>query len=257
MLQIWDAIHDGSIFSCPSLLASFIIVCFADIKKYKFTYHFASPTWRADPAWRLESSKGQEHDRNVNGNGSESILNVAGNELPALVESIESWQSQVDLDQRGFFLVKRVQPSPQSQGALPTTLDGTETMCQVGSLQEYEDGFFNGIPKADQFVAFADPSTYPSNPGWMLRNLLMLVHRRWKLTKIQILCYRDVASRLEQAKSIVLRIEVPPQSLPGDLAKLETKDAVMPKVTGLERNSVNKLISRVANLGEYMDPHRY
>lgn len=32
--------------------------------------------------------------------------------------------------------------------------------------------------------------------------------------------------------------------------------AAMPKVTGWERNSAGKVVSRVANLGEYMDPQR-
>jgi hypothetical protein len=57
---IWEAINDGTIYSCPSLLASFSAICFADLKKYKFTYHFAFPAlhfedWRQRRKWDFTS----------------------------------------------------------------------------------------------------------------------------------------------------------------------------------------------------------
>jgi ubiquitin-like modifier-activating enzyme ATG7 len=68
---IWDAINDGTIFSCPSLLSSFSAICYADLKKFKFTYQFAYPALhgrqgpdvevqrRHETAWFLSRKKGQ------------------------------------------------------------------------------------------------------------------------------------------------------------------------------------------------------
>ena len=106
-------------------------------------------------------------------------------------------------------------------------------------------GFFEGIAPNDQFIAFVDPSTYPENPGWMLRNLLVLIKRRFKLNKVQILCYRDIQSKRHEARSRILLLET-------DSATPERNE--MPKITGWERNSVGKLTPKVTNLAQYMDP---
>lgn len=119
----------------------------------------------------------------------------------------------------------------------------------VGSLAAFEMGFFNGINPEDQFIGFADPSTYPQNPGWMLRNLLVLVRQRWKLSKVQILCYRDIHSRREKANSIILSLQCHPY-------EESSTPPQMPKVTGWERNDQNKLNSKSVDLAEYMDPQR-
>jgi ubiquitin-like modifier-activating enzyme ATG7 len=97
----------------------------------------------------------------------------------------------------------------------------------------------------DQYVAFVDPSTYAENPGWMLRNLLVLIRRRFKLNKVQILCYRENHARRHEARSIILPLETDAD------APLPTS---MPKVTGWERNSLSKLTYKVTNLAQYMDP---
>jgi ubiquitin-like modifier-activating enzyme ATG7 len=115
----------------------------------------------------------------------------------------------------------------------------------IGSLRQFESGFFDRTEPEDQFVAFVDPSTYPDNPGWMLRNLLVLVRRRFKLNKVQILSYRDVHSRRHEARSRVFLLETQTvDPLPTDL----------PKVTGWERNSLGRLSAKVTSLTQYMDP---
>lgn len=90
----------------------------------------------------------------------------------------------------------------------------------------------------------------------MLRNFLVLIRRRWKLDKVQILCYRDAQAKRHEARSIVFNLELDvKEAITNGNARgsLEVKD--LPKVTGWER-SAGKVASRVANLGEYMDPQR-
>ena len=276
---IWDAIVDGTIYSCPSLLSSFTAICFADLKKYKFTYFFAFPALHSDPPWRL-IPKMESHlasDEFGPGEG-DAVVHMKGEETAALVDSVQTWRYRVDARQHGFFLAKKQRTS--SLGVLsgeadvagdgkgmdreathrPTT-PGTPGnklgfTWAVGSLIDYERGFFEDISRDDRFVCFMDPSTYPVYPGWMLRNLLVLIRRRWKLKRVQILCYRDTQARRDEAKSIILPLVLEASDDSTTSAQNSVSDN-MPKVTGWERNSTGKVMSRIANLGEHMDPLRY
>lgn len=181
----------------------------------------------------------------------------------------------MDSRQHGFFIAKKERGmsgdllsqvetqrgESHEQSQRPTT-PGTPGVpldfnWVIGSLADYENGFFQGVLPEDQYVCFTDPSTYPSSPGWMLRNLLVLIRRRWKLERVQILCYRDVQARRDDAKSIILSLDLKDtESVTSATQMLQPDLTGMPKVTGWERNAKGNVASRVANLGEYMDPKR-
>jgi ubiquitin-like modifier-activating enzyme ATG7 len=255
--QIWDAINDETIYSCPSLLASFISLSFADLKKYKFSYWFGFPALHSDPSWKKAS--------NESGEEPEALTGI---ETTALVDSVQTWRYSVDPRQHGFFLAKKVKPF-HNFGARRQTNEDVDDQdpdqrrmrtpetpvhslgftWSVSSLSSYENGFFDGMDPEDCFVCFADPSNYEKNPGWMLRNLLVLVRQRFKLDKVQILCYRDVHNRRDGARSFILNLQSGP-------IKAEGTSLDMPKVTGWERNPAGKLAGRLANLGENMMPER-
>ena len=214
----------------------------------------------------------QEYRENSEGQKENLVGHMTGIETSALVDSVQTWRYSVDSRQHGFFLAKKF-PRDSLLG-LGGSTDGDGKSHQrpttpgtpgdrlgftwiIGSLADYETGFFNGVASEDRFVCFTDPSTYPEYPGWMLRNLLVLVHRRWKLDKLQVLCYRDVQARRDEAKSIVLSVTLADMgSVTSSLHGLSASSD-MPKVTGWERNHSGKVMSRIANLGEYMDPQRY
>lgn len=140
--------------------------------------------------------------------------------------------------------------------ATPET-SGTGFNWVIGSLASYHDAFFDGVNPDDRYVCFVDPSTYPIYPGWMLRNLLVLIRRRWQLRKVQVLCYRDTHPHRDNALSIIFRLEASDAHEEGDVIPTgEPVPPQMPKVTGWERNAAGKVMSKVANLGEYMDPKR-
>ena len=175
---------------------------------------------------------------------------LTGKETTALVDEVGTWRYGTDKREHGFFLAKKIRQSstederPKTPG---TPGDEVGYKWVIGSLRTFDTGFFNGVDLADQFVCFVDPSTYPENPGWMLRNLLVLIRRRYKLSKVQILCYRDVQSRRHEARSHILHLETQENSNSAESTK-------MPKVTGWERNSLGKLSPKVTNLAQYMDP---
>lgn len=168
---------------------------------------------------------------------------LPSHESTTLVDAVQTWSYGVDDRQRGFFLARRHR--------------GESTNCnwQIASLSQYEDGFFTGIAPENCYVCFADPSNYENAPGWMLRNLLVLVKRRWGLNEVQIIRYRDVHAKRDQGRSIVIRLKSNPEPGP-DNGESQKAPMQTPKITGWERNPAGKLSGRMVNLTEYMDPTR-
>ncbi|KAE9963158.1 hypothetical protein BLS_009570 [Venturia inaequalis] len=253
---IWDSIHDETIYSCPSLLCSFYAISFANLKKYKFTYHFAFPALHSDPPWKL-----------VEG---EEPMKFTSQETTLLVDSVQTWKYSVDARQHGFFLAKRVhrhdlsqQQSEEGEDSRPKTPQTPGLHEELGfqwvvkSLSAFKNDFFKGVDPQDQFIGFADPSNYSKNPGWMLRNLLVLVRQLFHLDDVQILCYRDTHRSRDQANSLVLHLKWTAPAPPEERSPVGSgKIRALPKVTGWERDNQNKLTSRTVDLAEYMDPTR-
>ncbi|KAL8953528.1 MAG: hypothetical protein Q9222_000632 [Ikaeria aurantiellina] len=266
---IWDAINDGTIYSCPSLLASFVVISFADLKKYKFTYLFGFPALHSEPTWRVIRTTHDSAEEPI-GHVKSSTVQLSAAESTALVESVQTWRYGVDARHYGFFLAKKTRTST------PIRLDGNSAADDphtpalspesplhdlgytwvVGSLASYEAGFFDGANIEDRFVCFADPSTYADYPGWMLRNLLLLVRKRWALDEIQVLCYRDIPSRREDARSMVLKLKLDDLAEVSERSEVITGEQALPRVSGWERSDAGKISSKIANLGEYMNPQR-
>jgi ubiquitin-like modifier-activating enzyme ATG7 len=247
-VQIWEAIHDGSIYECPSLLSAFTLITFANLKKYKFTYHFGFPAIQSEPVWKQ-----------VGG-----VSRLDSRETTQLVDAVQTWKYSSDTRQRGFFLAKKVRggsgTDDDDRSRSPgTPVDELGYRWVIGSLKAYDKGFFEAVDKADRFVSFCDPSTYEENPGWPLRNLLILIRHRWHLNDVQILCYRDTHGKRDHANSLILQLQsdpIPESSLSSGEGDNRPKTPKMPKVTGWERNEAGKLTSRSVDLSEYMDERK-
>ncbi|KAF3492048.1 Atg7p [Arthroderma uncinatum] len=257
---VWDAINDGTIYSCPSLLASFTVLSFADLKKYKFSYWFAFPAIHSSPPWALvsDSTNKGSTDTPDQKSASSASRQLTGLETATLVDAVQTWRYGVDARQHGFFLAKKVRGAakdnePKEDQAKEATLASYE--WRVSSLSEYEEGFFDNAEKEDRYICFADPSNYDDAPSWVLRNLLVLVQKRWKLNRVQIMRYRDVHARRDQGRSVVMTLETE-GSQPNASAEGSEEHPTMPKITGWERNPAGKLSGRTVDLKEYMDPQR-
>uniref|UniRef100_A0A093W3S1 Ubiquitin-like modifier-activating enzyme ATG7 n=1 Tax=Talaromyces marneffei PM1 TaxID=1077442 RepID=A0A093W3S1_TALMA len=242
---IWDAIRDGSILSNPSILSSFLILSFADLKKYKFQYWFAFPAITSQPHWvPVSGTSSSDHATSPSIPGSKNLSEA---ESSTLVDTVQTWKANTDVRQHGFFLVRKEKKNTASAG-----LNTPE--WKVSSLADYENGFFDGLEPQYQYFAFADPSNYPNAPGWMLRNLLVLLQRRWGLQKAQILFYRDIQSKRELGRSLAVTLQLGTSQDVEAAPKLASSE--MPKITGWERNSTGKLAGRISDLTAYMDPRR-
>ncbi|KAK5949069.1 Autophagy protein 7 [Knufia fluminis] len=267
--QIWDAINDkdGTIYECPGLLASFIVICFADLKKYRFSYWFGFPALVLEVGWTPVVESRANASASDSGGGGEYVPKVLGvDEAASLADEVEAWKGGVDSRQWGFFVAKKSRRP--GQGSRRDGQDERYSFSRMGfrwcvdSLRAHDGGFFEGEYSDDCFVCFADPSNYTSQngtaaPGWMLRNLLVLVKQRWKRDRIQVLCYRETAGRRDAARSIIYDMEVSrPKEKKGLEPGMEAKIDGMPKVVGWERNANGKLAGRLADLTEYMDPKK-
>ena len=284
---IWDAINDETIYSCPSLLASFIVLSFADLKKYRFSYWFAFPTLVSEPNWTAAEGYAVTSE---DGKSTLKPRKLDSIESTALVDKVQTWRYAVDARQHGFFLAKKNrhwQPEPvrdsDSEDDYPqpraspgadkyrpqtpkTPVDQLGYVWQINALSSYESGFFDGEDEDDCYVCMADPSNYPTAPAGILKNLLALVRQRWKRNHIQILCYRETQSRRDAARSIIFKMECSssshpditsqPQSHSQTQSRSSPTGTPMPKVVGWERNAQGKLTGRLTDLKEYMDPKR-
>ena len=45
-------------------------------------------------------------------------------------------------------------------------------------------------------LCFADPCSLPGNPGWPLRNLLLLAAARWGCERVRVVCARERAGKV-------------------------------------------------------------
>ena len=97
------------------------------------TYWFCFPTLPSDPQWKRTGDIGRFN----------------ANESTALVERVGTWRYSVDNREYGFFLAKKVRG--KEADALRSSLDDPDEpdigfKWEVGSLRDFESGFFNDIP---------------------------------------------------------------------------------------------------------------
>ncbi|KAJ3182712.1 Autophagy protein 7 [Geranomyces variabilis] len=205
--RIWADMNSGAAISNPSLLTRFLLVTFADLKKYRFYYWFAFPALLPEEPIRLSRAV--------------PMADVySGAQISALRES---WAAK--------------------GGALPFfLLSETNEALGVHELREWHNVMQDGKPVT---VGFVDPSSQPANPGWPLRNFLILLRVRWGVTAARVICFRESTLPRDPC-SIICDVVLPGAASP--------RGAACPKAVGWEKNSSGKLGPRMADLGPLMDP---
>ncbi|KAG0174037.1 Autophagy protein 7 [Apophysomyces sp. BC1034] len=157
--KVWDAIHSRRALDHPELLSEFLLLAFADLKKYKFYYWFAFPAMMPQPSpWTMKINKTLDEVYSTD-------------EIASLDRVYQDYRSGVSDGHAMYFLLK------YNQGAF-----------RVGRLNEWDDFFADCAPD-ERMIGFVDPSAQ-SLPGWPLRNLLALAYEYWDVRKLNVLCYR-------------------------------------------------------------------
>lgn len=179
------------------------------------------------------------------------------------MDAVQTFKYSNDVRQRGYFIAKRVRGGgdiEETPKTPVTPVDEIGYKWVVAKLGAYEKGFFDHVDSQDRFICFSDPSTYTDNPGWPLRNLLVLIRHRWRLNDAQIICYRDTHLRRDQPNSLILQLRSEPSAEVSSTAtegpSARPNAPRLPKVTGWERTEAGKLTSRNVDLSEYMDERK-
>ncbi|KAG6908597.1 hypothetical protein DXG01_004000 [Tephrocybe rancida] len=136
-------------------LSSFLLITFADLKKYKYYYWFAFPAFVSKPAWEIP-----EDWKNASEEFSVETLTKIHDQLHSRASPLP------------FFLVRE---------------DAT-----ISPVEDYST-FFASTPPSSRTIAFIDPSAHPTNPGWPLRNLLAYLRALYpeETSSVRVLCWRD------------------------------------------------------------------
>ncbi|CAG8707544.1 14722_t:CDS:2, partial [Acaulospora colombiana] len=179
--ELTDRMWDSWVGDEPDL-NSFLLITFADLKKYKFYYWFAFPGFVfTDPY-------------TVQGDGLVAAESALGHEQLQAIAAVTPAHPAV-------FLLK-----PNGKG-------GYESSAKINAYTS----FFKDTPEDSRVVGFLDPSSDPQSPGWPLLNILAyLFHLSPNVKSHRVLCWRDtVAPGAGQWKSRFATINVGAGSIPG------------------------------------------
>ncbi|KAI8333621.1 hypothetical protein BC941DRAFT_473373 [Chlamydoabsidia padenii] len=164
--EIWQSIQSGD----SNKLTRFLMLTFADLKKYKFYYWFAFPAIIPTKPWSLKSNH--------------PIHQVyTTKQITSLAKSYH------ETNQPGFFIIQSNNDESNLQ-VLPLSKSATTLTRSIITL------------------GFTDPSS-TLIPGWPLRNLLAWAHHHLKSRSFRIVCYRESPNQLDAMDSIVIDTELP------------------------------------------------
>lgn len=215
--QIWDDIHSGRAEEDSKLLSRFLLLSFADLKKWSFHYWFAFPAIVIAPAVTASSVK--------------PVLELfTAKESSGIQAACSEWRSSTSSATSPFFL-------------LHTTPDGN---VKSRPIKDWKSAQSEG---GKVVAVFYDPCNLRTNPGWPLRNLLALAVVRWGLTELQVLAYREKRGLIDLELSLVINVELP------NLTDWRSPDFT-PEAVGWERTIHGRLGPRHVHLASTMDPKR-
>lgn len=236
--EICDAILSGSALENPSILASFQILIFSDLKKYEYYFWFAFPAPLIN--WQAEKlSEEQEY------------FNVSSE----LHSRIEEWRNSVSENQWGFFLLKKTIDESKNE-----TVD-----WEVSALGNYKSFLDPDANEGEQYLAFSDPSPHDLVPGWCLRNFLLLAYHLdlfKKYPTLSVLAYRG-KSLVRKSENLDVPIRTNGSFLLKGIQTPSTTEEInsllknVPKASGWERlSTTGKLSPKFINLGSLINPNQ-
>ncbi|KAH9469601.1 hypothetical protein MJO29_003763 [Puccinia striiformis f. sp. tritici] len=201
----------------------FLVITFADLKKYKYYYWFTFPAFVSKPSWNVILPNHHEEDWPTL--AIEDTL-----ELNNLILQNNNLHNH-------HWIAKR---------------DQTSNSWSLASISRWVE-FFKDVSEENRYLIFIDPAVHPQAAGWPLRNILARIQTQYgdQARKFKVIGYRDPIGVAENhtvsiVRSVVVTIELPEQeNTQGRLAAV-----------GWEKNAAGKLGPRMADLAPMMDPIR-
>ena len=218
--EIWESIKSGAALENPMLLNRFLLLTFADLKKYHFYYWFCYPALCFPDGIHVIQKPVCLGDR------------FSLNQIQALQKAYDELCQTEGVTAFPYFLIKY-----------------HDNSVVVSPLKKW-DGFFQD-QGGKVTVGVYDPCNLSHYPGWPLRNFLILASHKWGniLQSIEVLCFRDRTMQgvRDITHSIIFEIKLPQGAFGPDC----------PKAVGWEKNQKGGMGPRVVNLSECMDPKRF
>mmetsp|Transcript_10415 Transcript_10415/g.20669 ORF Transcript_10415/g.20669 Transcript_10415/m.20669 type:complete len:691 (+) Transcript_10415:3-2075(+) len=225
---LWKDITSGKCTSDPSLLNRFLLLTFANLKTHRYYYWFAFPALASQNVV-ITSDPPKPVDQAL-----------PPKSVSTIYEQMAKWVRESSSAPSHFVVV-------QETGA-----------TRVVSLSEYA----SMDPKPSAMFGFTDPSTLNQHPGWPLRNYLVYLRETFKLSKLELLCFRDSLPKSPDSKNSSVFMTVHLSSKPSKDATESTKSKPAPSgssadsftTVGWEVNVKGRLGARVVDLRSVFDP---
>lgn len=194
--KIWEDIHTGRAVEDSAVLSRFLLISFADLKKWSFHYWFAFPALVLDPpATLVESKRASEW--------------FTSEEVKSVSVACNDWRNSSLTADVPFFFISIA----------------SNSHATIRHLKDWE------ACQADNqkvLFGFYDPC-HEKDPGWPLRNFLALISSRWNLKSVHFLCYRESRGFMDMESSLVIEALITaPQGL--------NDRQLVPNAVGWEKN---------------------
>lgn len=216
--EIWDAIKSGAALDDPVLLNKFLLLTFADLKKYRFYYWFCFPALSLPDGIEVVKNPATLGEKYSN----QQVLNFQN--------AYDDFCHHEGSTPQPYFLIRHTEDSFTMY-----------PLCQFSQFSKEKEKVILGV---------YDPCTLSQYPGWPLRNILALVAYHWgsHLQSIEVICLRDRTLQGERdiKHSISFEIKLP----------RVTQNEVCPKAVGWEKNQKGGMGPRMVDLSDCMDPKR-
>ncbi|KAM0858733.1 hypothetical protein ACQ4PT_047657 [Festuca glaucescens] len=160
--KILHDILSGKIEECPSLLLRFLVISFADLKNWKVYYNVVFPSVFGSKMTLLSLHSASKV--------------LSQEEATSLSKSMEEWRGSNDTTVHQFFWVDI----------------SSDSSVVVRQLKDWNDRQGGG---QKLLFGFYDHGCHKDYPGWPLRNYIAFLSLRWKIEKVQFLCYRETRRR--------------------------------------------------------------
>ncbi|KAF7840322.1 ubiquitin-like modifier-activating enzyme atg7 [Senna tora] len=157
--KIWDDIQTGKAVEDCAVLSRFLLISFADLKKWTFHYWFAFPALMLDPPATVNYLR-------------PASKWLSKEEAESLSAACNEWRSTRSTADVPFFFISI----------------NSNSCATINHLKDWENLQSDGHKI---LFGFYDPCHLPNNPGWPLRNFLTLLSARWNLRTVQFFCYRE------------------------------------------------------------------
>ncbi|KAF3452098.1 hypothetical protein FNV43_RR08195 [Rhamnella rubrinervis] len=214
--KIWEDIHTGKAVEDSAVLSRFLLISFADLKKWSFHYWFAFPALMLDPPATLVDLRSASQWFSLE-------------EAESVSAACNTWRNSSSTADVPFFLV---------------SVDSNSN-ATVKHLKDWETCHRDNNKL---LFGFYDPYHLPNNPGWPLRNFLAFISARWDLKSVRFFCYRENRGFADMALSLVGEALI---SVPQGWKDHQS----VPNAVGWELSKGRKL-SRHISLASSMDPTR-